>query len=415
LLRKREIDCPGRGREEALMTASEGAARAIAGRSSGLRPLDDTSTRGTRWAIDLLHKVLTQLLSDPDSTEPFELVLGHILELSGAEAGAIFVSTESGHQLAPLAIAGPDDPERWMRLVAERGLQTKMNREGVSETFGDAQDSQSAILAQGFAQGRTGHGVLLLRLARTPEAVSDAAQESLQGYGEFLAGILDSARCARTRLRDAQSEERAAMARELHDSLAQSLAYMKIQVSLLQTALQKDSDRPVDIDASLQKLRTTLSTANLQLRELITTFRLTMHGRTFSQALEDSIEEFERRSSIAFDLDDRLPAGVLTVADEMQLLLILREALCNVVRHSHATYCWVSVRVKDDGDVCLGVVDDGVGLRQSMRDTEPHHGLIIMQERAYSLGGSLHIEDREGRGTHLYVCCRPQRQTASHS
>jgi nitrate/nitrite-specific signal transduction histidine kinase len=391
------------------MSGVGGTKLATAGKSSGLLPLDDAGGRGTRGAIDLLHKVLSQLLADPDSTEPFDLVLAHILELSGAQSGTIFVSTESRRQLVLLACIGSDSGDRWTRIVRESDLYRSEEGGVESQTFDDPEDPSSTILAQGFAQGASGHGLLLLRLAGASGDVPPPERESLRGYGEYLAGVLYSARCARMRLRNAQSEERAAIARELHDSLAQSLSYLKIKVSLLQDMVKKGDCAP-DVDIALKELRGTLSTANLQLRELITTFRLTMHGRTFAQALEDSIEEFERRSSIAFDLDNRLPVGGLTVAEEMQLLLILREALCNVVRHSHASYCWVSVRRKDDGSVYLAVNDNGIGMRRTMQETEPqHHGLIIMQERARNLGGTLRVEDREGGGTCLSIICPCER------
>ncbi len=393
------------------MDGDGGMEFAIAESSSGLFPRDGAGREDARSAIDLLHKVLTQLLEDPDSAEPFDLLLAHILELSGAEAGAIFVGTDSGRQLVLLACNGRDDRDRWMRVVRRRDLFLRPDFRAGSEMFDDPEDPRSTILAQGLAQGARGSGLLLLRVAggRTPRSAVD----SLRGYGEYLAGILYSARCARMKLRNAQSEERAAIARELHDSLAQSLSYLKIQVSLLQSVLKKEGNRVPNVDSVLQELRGTLSAANLQLRELITTFRLTMHGKTFAQALEDSVEEFERRSSIAFDLDNRLPAGELTVAEELQMLLILREALCNVVRHAHASYCWVSVRLTDDGAVYLGVEDNGIGMRKTMHDAQPHHGLIIMQERAHGLGGTLKIEDREGGGTCLRVYCPRQRGVRS--
>jgi len=372
--------------------------------SSGLLPFEDAGKSGSRRSIDLLHSVLTQLLADPDSAEPFNLVLAHILELSGAEAGAIFVSTESGRQLVLLACLGPDDRDCWTHAVRRCDLYRSERSGARWEDLSDPKDPRSTILAQEFAQGASSHGLLLLRFTDSEGDVALPTPETLREYGEYMAGVLYSARCARMKLRNAQSEERAVIARELHDSLSQSLSYMKIKVSLLQDMLRKSEGAP-DFETALQELRSTLSTANLQLRELITTFRLTMHGKTFAQALEDSVEEFERRSSIAFDLDNRLPAGRLTVAEEMQLLLILREALCNVVRHSHASYCWVSVRLKDNGTVYLGVDDNGIGMRQALHDTEPHHGLIIMQERARNLGGTFRVQDREGGGTRLYVLC----------
>ncbi len=385
---------------------------AVAGSSSAPSPFGETRQHDAGGAIELLHKILTELLADPDSTKPFELVLSHIAELSGTQAGAIFVSTESGRQLVLLASVGPDDRDRWMRAIAQCGLFKSLGGGKATETFCDSDDPGSTIVAQSFTQGTSGHGLLLLRVEGDDVLVSTS---TLQSFGEYLAGVLYSARCARMKLRNAQSEERAAIARELHDSLAQSISYLKVKVSLLQDMLKQRGDGVKDVETALQELRGTLSTADLQLRELITTFRLTMRGRTFAQALEDSIEEFERRSSIAFDLDNRLAAGKLTVAEEMQLLLIFREALCNVVRHSHASYCWVSLRPTPDDGVFLGVDDNGVGIQHALRDSEQHHGLIIMQERSRGLGGTMRLEDREGGGTRLLVNIPCNKTTASNS
>jgi nitrate/nitrite-specific signal transduction histidine kinase len=392
------------GQEDRLMGLDGGSKLARRDEMSASSPFADAARHDPSVTIDLLHQILSRLLADPDSTEPFELVLSHIVELTGAEAGAIFVSTESGRQFVQLASVGPGERERWMRTVRECRLFKSPGRSGGAETFCDPVDPDATVLAQGFSQEASGHGLLLLRIG-DDIPISHA---TLQSCGEYLSGVLYSARCARMKLRNAQSEERAAIARELHDSLAQSISYLKVKVSLLQDTLRKRAESIPEIETALQELRSTLSTADLQLRELITTFRLNMRGRTFAQALEDSIEEFEQRSSIAFDLDNRLKAGKLTVGEEMQLLLILREALCNVVRHSHASYCWVTVRTKDDGDITLRVDDNGIGIQHALQSSEQHHGLIIMQERARSLGGTLRLEDRDGGGTRLNVHCPPK-------
>jgi len=363
--------------------------------------------------MDLLHKVLTQLLEDPDSTAPFNLLLGEILGLSAAEAAALFVTTETGQQLVLLASSGHDERDRWLAFAHRQDLALPAQFSNAPELLDDPEDPSSQVLRLWLTQGTTGYGLLLLRLARRGTPPPPATLEALRGQAEYLAGILYSTRCARLKLRHAQSEERAAIARELHDSLAQSLSYLKIQASLLQSMFAPAPGLPAGaekVEATLRELRSTLNVAYRQLRELITTFRLTMHGKTFAQALEDSIKEFERHSSIAFDLDNRLPAGELTVAQEMQLLNIVREALSNVVRHSHATYCWVSVRLTDEGSIHVSVVDNGIGL-QAVRDAEQHHGLIIMQERVHSLAGGLRVESAEGGGTRVLVNCPRRRES----
>ncbi len=385
----------------------------VAGQRSAVTPrrTSRARTNGTRGGMDLLHKVLTQLLEDPDSTAPFNLLLADILELSSAEAGAIFVTTDTGRQLVLLANSDPHERDRWLRFAHCHDLALPARPTDAPELLDDPEDQASQVLELWLTQGAAGYGLLLLRLARRRMALASATLEMLRRHADYLASILYSTRCARLKLRHAQSEERAAIARELHDSLAQSLSYLKIQASLLQSMLPAAATDATEVDATLKELRNTLNVAYRQLRELITTFRLTMHGKTFAQALEDSIEEFERRSSIAFDLDNRLPAGELTVGEEMQLLHIVREALANVVRHSHATYCSVSVRLTEEGGLHLSVDDNGSGL-QSIHDAEQHHGLIIMQERAHSLGGALRVESRESGGTRVLIVCSRRRGAA---
>ncbi|MCG3201317.1 MAG: hypothetical protein NFCOHLIN_01183 [Gammaproteobacteria bacterium] len=364
-------------------------------------------------AMDLLHTVLTRLLENPDSTQPFTLLLADILEIARAEAGAVFVTTESGRQLVLLACTGSDDRQRWTHFVDHHDLRLLPNPDGAPLVLNDPADQDAQVLAQWLTQGEHGHGLLLLRLPGRDGPLTHATIQAVHDYGGYLAGIIYSTRCARLKLRHAQCEERAAIARELHDSLAQSLSYLKIQASLLQSALGRNPETAAnpEIGATLKELRNTLNVANRQLRELITTFRLTMHGKTFARALEESIEEFERRCSIAFDLDNRLPAGELSMAEEMQLLHIVREALSNVVRHSHASYCWITLLRTEDGHCQISIEDNGVGM-QTGHDAEQHHGVVIMQERAYSLGGSLRVERREAGGTRVVVSC-PLRQAGA--
>ena len=139
--------------------------------------------------------------------------------------------------------------------------------------------------------------MLLIRFPDATDRPWPDIVDAVRCYGDSVAGILRSAEQSRQKLRHAQCEERAAIARELHDSLAQSLSYLKVQASLLQSALSTPPDTISrgSISGPVKELRDTLNIAYRQLRDLITTFRVTMHGKTFAQALEDSVEELERR------------------------------------------------------------------------------------------------------------------------
>lgn len=364
-------------------------------------------------SMDLLHRVLTQLLENPDSTEPFQMLLTHILCICGARAGAVFVSSDSDGQLIRLATSNDDDCDRFSELLRHHNVRPPTAIDPPPFVLELPNKPDSHFLLQWLTQGQHGYGILLLEISAAHNALSNEILASLHSYADYLGGILYSTRRARLKLRNAQCEERAAIARDLHDSLAQSLSYLKIQASLLQSALARNSDHEnvTELGNTIVEMRNTLNVAYRHLRELITTFRLTMHGKTFAQALEESIDEFERRSAIAFDLDNRLPAGQLGAGEELQVLHIVREAIGNVVRHSHATYCWVTVRPTEDSGVQLTVDDNGLGI-QSSSDAEKHHGTIIMQERAHHLGGTLRVENREQGGTR--VCLNiPTRRRAS--
>jgi two-component system nitrate/nitrite sensor histidine kinase NarX len=195
-----------------------------------------------------------------------------------------------------------------------------------------------------------------------------------------------------------------ALARELHDSVAQQLGYLSFQASLLQSQMGE----PAQAAAVLQELRGGLSQLQRQVRELITSARLTMDGRSLRQALADSVAEFSRRCIIVFELDNRLADDALGPETELQVLQIIREALANAVRHSHARHVRIELRQNQDGDASVSVEDDGIGLSPASGE-ENHFGLAIIRERAASIGARLTIEAIRPHGVRVHLgLCRHQ-------
>ncbi|MDF3936421.1 histidine kinase [Pseudomonas citronellolis] len=200
--------------------------------------------------------------------------------------------------------------------------------------------------------------------------------------------------------------ERSTIARELHDSLAQSLTYLKIQVSRLATLLKREAPAQ-KIDETLEELREGLNGAYRQLRELLTTFRLSLERSSLAAALEHTVSEFAERGELMVELDDRLAHIPLAPNDEIHILQIVREALSNVVRHAHAECARVTLGELDDGQVQVSVEDDGVGVDPA-QNRSGHYGLSIMRERSQTLGAEFVIEPREPRGTRVRLRFRPQ-------
>ncbi len=216
---------------------------------------------------------------------------------------------------------------------------------------------------------------------------------------ENLAGSLGMALRLNQRQREgrrlALHEERGILARELHDSLAQSLSYLKIQASRLSAAL--DGEDPRAARAVLAELRGGINSAYRSLRELLTTFRLKMDDRGLASALVATVAEFEARGATRIALDDRLPASLLTPNEEIHVLQIVREALSNTVRHADASRAQVHLALAA-GEVVVEIGDDGRGLAGT-DERARHYGLTIMRERALNLGGRLTVESPPQGGT----------------
>ncbi len=191
-------------------------------------------------------------------------------------------------------------------------------------------------------------------------------------------------------------EERSVIARELHDSLAQSLSYLKIQVSLLENSLQQHADPKVG--DTITKLRDGLNSAYRELRELLTTFRLRINEDSVGQALQDTILEFSERGNIDISLNNNMGDRIFSANQEIHLVQIVREALSNVIRHANARQARVSVNGNKAGEVEIVIEDDGVGM-PDIQQLEHHYGMAIMRERTQGLGGSLHVGSSELGGT----------------
>ncbi|HDL5458981.1 TPA: nitrate/nitrite two-component system sensor histidine kinase NarQ [Mannheimia haemolytica] len=192
-------------------------------------------------------------------------------------------------------------------------------------------------------------------------------------------------------------EERAIIARELHDSLAQSLTFFKIQVSLLKLA--KTDEKRNEILTVFEKA---LNDAYSQLRELLTTFRLTIQDANLQQALEKILESLRPKTSAQIRLSCKLPSHMFNAQQQVHVLQIVREAVINAIKHSQATEINVIAETNDDGEHCLTIQDNGVGLAAHTQP-EGHYGLTIMQERAAELKAEFSIENVESGGVKVQV------------
>lgn len=197
----------------------------------------------------------------------------------------------------------------------------------------------------------------------------------------------------------ALQEERSTIARELHDSLAQSLSYMKIQASLLQPMLDSP-ERSAEAKVVLGDLREGINSAYRQLRELLSTFRLQMEG-DFLNLLKITVSEYSTRSGVPISLETRLDGCHLTPNQEIHALHVVREALSNMTHHAAARNAEILIEYRDQQEVVITIDDDGVGPITTGAAPAGHHGAAIMKERARSLGGTVQIDPGSESGTRV--------------
>lgn len=199
--------------------------------------------------------------------------------------------------------------------------------------------------------------------------------------------------------------ERTIIARELHDSLAQSLSYLKMQVARLERMQQKDMPREAQT-AVFGELRTGLDSAYRQLRELLTTFRLKLEGPGLASAMRQTTEEFAERLAFPVELFFDVPPHLLNPNEEIHVLQVVREALANIHKHARAHWAAVTVRFQQ-ARLHVMVEDDGIGLPDD--DSPPmHYGLVIMRDRADTLGGEFVVRNRRAGGTLVELAFSPQ-------
>lgn len=202
-------------------------------------------------------------------------------------------------------------------------------------------------------------------------------------------------------------EERTVIARELHDSLAQSLSYLKMQVTRLQILREKDKPEE-QINEVILELREGLNNAYRQLRELLTTFRLKLDKPGLEPALEATIAEFSERLGFAIHFNYDIRHQSLSPNEEIHVLQLVREALANIVKHAQASDVAVLLTQKKDIIEVL-IEDNGIGIPDN-HEVKNHYGVIIMRDRASTLGGTLNLNNQAEGGLQVKVTFKPKQQ-----
>jgi len=245
---------------------------------------------------------------------------------------------------------------------------------------------------------------------RSDVQLSDDEIELLDALASHLASALEGLRAAALEREAAVGEERALLARELHDSIAQSLAFLKIQAGLLRNAVNRQ--QAAQVQTTLDELDAGLKESINDVRELLVHFRTRTNTGDIESALQETLQKFQHQTGLPTRLQTEGEGLPLPADVQVQVLHVVQEALSNVRKHADASH--VSLHVHKGSQWRLVVRDNGNGYDTGQQHGETHVGTKIMRERAERIGATVSIESVPGQGTTVTLLLPPNPVTASN-
>jgi len=366
-------------------------------------------------SLDILYAIATSL-NQPGSLEQIlDGFLDTFIELVDARAASVRLATsDGGTRLVASRGLAPEVIERDQLMPAgdcpcglaasQGGLRIQRGTAPCAALIGRPmleQDCAEFVAVPAQYQDRI-LGVYNLFLDRPLAAMGEDMPDLLITVGRHLGLAIEKSRLESEARRLAILEERNLIGNELHDSLAQSLIGMRLQLKLLGESLERKDIGGAQYEAS--RLRHAMTQANEDLRELLTNYRLKIDDAGLAQTLANLVERFGRETGIAVFFQNECHALALTPAQEIQVFFIIQEALTNIRKHSGAHNVRVLLNNEEDLYTVL-IEDDGLGMAGAAEESMPgaHAGLAIMRERTERLHGQIVIESEPGEGTRIVL------------
>lgn len=227
----------------------------------------------------------------------------------------------------------------------------------------------------------------------SPQSASGGASTKAITFAELLGTLIEHIKSNREAKRAELLMERQSIANEIHDSLAQTLNYARMNTTLLSDAVRNNNEVMAtkytrDIDEALE-------IGQKAVRALITDFRSEMDPAGLLHALQALTEQFRQQHDIELTCSIRIADLDLPLEHEIQAYHIVREALSNIAKHSNASHARLIVD-HFCGYYIFTVEDNGVG---TFSPVEGHYGTVIMRERAQRIGGEIKVNSTKGLGT----------------
>ena len=197
-----------------------------------------------------------------------------------------------------------------------------------------------------------------------------------------------------------REEERASMAREIHDELGQQLTAVKMDMSWLYKKIKSED---LNIKQKVQSTITLIDDTINTVRRIATELRPSiLDDLGLVYAIEWYVGEFEKRSDIKVEYNTNCNDLLISSKISIALFRILQESFTNIARHSNATTVIVSLTIKDQM-LTLSIEDDGSGFDVEKKSRNETFGLMGIKERTLMIGGEYVVKSKPGHGTTVLV------------
>lgn len=381
----------------------------------------DRELRRRNRELSALHDAAQELHGELALQSVLQLVVDHASRLLGARYGAVSVVDEKGtiREFVTSGISA-ELREKLGDPPKGRGLLGVVMRDGQRLRLQRIQDDPRSV---GFPEGHPPMRSLLAVpiVCRSPFRgnlyVSDKSdgrefsaedEETLSRFAAAAATAIDTADLHQRLRFLAVTEDRNRIAFELHDGMAQVLAYVNAKCQAAVEHLHRG--RTAEVETQLLQLAAGARDLYGDVREGILALNAKLSAeRPFAESLREFVLAWRERYDVPVELtvsDGAEPAPAV----QLQVLRIVQEALSNVRKHANAARVDISIGSDRHGCLELDLRDDGGGfdIAALPRKGSPRFGLLMMRERAESVGGTLEIDSAPGAGTRLTVRVPPR-------
>ena len=206
-------------------------------------------------------------------------------------------------------------------------------------------------------------------------------------------------------------QERNLIAQGLHDSIAQALTFLNLQVQMLESAFY--SNQKEQAEENIRFIKDGVQECYEDVRELLLNFRTKISNKDFPEAVSALLTRFERQTKINVSTEWRDEGAALNNDEQLQIIFILQESLSNIRKHALARN--VTVSIDNRQDFTLIIRDDGVGFDPAHLDTlsGEHVGMGIMRERAQRIHAELEVSSKPDEGTTVTLTLPKHKRTFS--